>query len=120
MVRNPNGDPVHEDGCPESAPEPEPVFYAHDPLSDTDGSSLVALERLRAFGHGLTKVRQHRPVTAEVHEAIGSFEPEVFELKTEELRRRAGLGSMQPVPGGPVLAPSIGVSRYGSRRRKTT
>ena len=129
FVRTAQGQLCHFDDCSVDAPLGQPpedpyTAIAHDPLGEpgrnalglqyVHGSDIRALEALRAHGVGLTKEKS-RPMFPEVHEGVGSFGPEVLELKTGELRRRMeqGEGGFKQVGLGPVLPPSAGDTRYG-------
>lgn len=118
---------VHFDLCPEGPPPVEEgALIAHDPFADPEydhtgramspHASLAALERLVRLGHGQT-VETPRPVPMEVHEALGSFEPERWVLKPELIRKRMDRERLLPLGQGPVVQPAAGEPQYGSQRR---
>jgi len=122
FVKTAQGGLVHAfDDCP-VGPAPvavDPTPIAYNALGEDGGASLPALERLHDLGRGLKKVIS-RPRFPVVHEAIGSFEPEVLELRMDVLRKQMALAEFQAVaPTGIVPEPATGETRYGSRPRKT-
>jgi hypothetical protein len=86
MRLNANRERIHFDDCPAGPPPaPEEPLIAQDPLSDKNGTTVAALERLAKLGHGLKRSRQRVGIGADSHHKIAPSE--VRELDFEAIRK---------------------------------